>query len=120
MQHFLLARVKYVLVLMLLLAGIQTVVLAQSVNVKGKVLNEKAEPMPSVSVIVKGTTTGVSTNNDGEFSINAPNKNSVLVFSSVGYQSQEITVGNQSNLSIVLKVGEAGQLDAVVVVGYGT
>src|SRR4051812_19326280 len=107
MRCFLPSRAKYAYLLVILLVCNYASVIAQSISVKGKVLNEKAEGMPGVSVLVKGTNNGVSTNQDGEFSLKVPNRNTVLVFSSVGYQTQEMAVGNQSNLSIVMKAGEA-------------
>ncbi|WP_240743263.1 SusC/RagA family TonB-linked outer membrane protein [Ilyomonas limi] len=105
---------------MLFTIGISAIALAQSVTVRGKVTNEKSEAVPNISVLVKGTRNGVTTDDNGNFVITVPNSNSTLVFSSIGYQSQEVPVGNQSTINVVLKAAEAGQLDAVVVVGYGT
>src|SRR5690349_19257749 len=120
MHYFLLKRVKYVIVFILLITGMNTVALAQSVTVKGRVTNEKNEAVPNISVLVKGTRNGVTTDDNGDFVIKVPNSSATLVFSSIGYQSQEVPVGNQSTINVVLKAAEAGQLDAVVVVGYGT
>jgi TonB-linked SusC/RagA family outer membrane protein len=120
MHYFLLSRVKYVIALILFTIGISAVVLAQSVTVKGRVTNEKNEAVPNITVLVKGTKTGATTDDNGNYVITVPGSNSTLVFSSIGYQSQEVIVGNQSTINLVLKAGEAGQLDAVVVVGYGT
>ncbi|GGG51364.1 SusC/RagA family TonB-linked outer membrane protein [Croceivirga lutea] len=74
-------------------------------------------PLPGASVIVKGTTNGVSTDFDGVFSIEA-NSDDVLVVSYIGYTPQEINVGNQTQFTIVLEAGN--QLDEVVIIGYGT
>ena len=120
MHYFLLSRVKYVIVLMLFTIGITTVVLAQSLSVKGRVTNEKNEAVPNISVLIKGTKNGTTTDDNGNYVIPVPGSNSTLVFSSIGYQTQEIAVGGQSTINVVLKASEAGQLDAVVVVGYGT
>jgi TonB-linked SusC/RagA family outer membrane protein len=120
MHYFLFARVKNAVLFMLLFIGIHTIALAQSVTVKGKVTNEKNEAVPNITVLVKGTKTGATTDENGTYLINVPSSNSTLVFSSIGYQSQEVAVGNQSTINVVLKAAEAGQLDAVVVVGYGT
>ncbi|HEX5025402.1 MAG TPA: SusC/RagA family TonB-linked outer membrane protein, partial [Agriterribacter sp.] len=119
MQNFLLnkAKIAFVAVLMLLM---NSGLFAQSISVKGKVRNDKAEPMPNASVLIKGSTNGVTTNENGEFSINVPSSKSVLLISAIGYQNQEITVGSQTNIEVVMLIGEASQLDAVVVVGYGT
>lgn len=93
--------------------------LAQSKKVTGKVTSQGNTPLASVSVQVKGTRTGTTTNNDGVFSISVPGNNAVLVFSSVGYTTQEITVGDQAALEVKL-AESADKLADVVVVGYGT
>ncbi len=93
---------------------------AQSISVKGKVINERAEALSGASVLVKGTTNGTSTDENGAFAITVPNKQTVLVITNIGYQNQEITVGSQSFIEVKMSAGEAGQLESVVVVGYGT
>lgn len=90
----------------------------QSITVKGKVTDKDGEPLPGVSVTVKGTTTGVMTDVDGNYSINVPNSNAVLILSYMGFTSQEHKVGNNTALDIVL-VEQSTDLDEVVVVGYG-
>jgi TonB-linked SusC/RagA family outer membrane protein len=77
------------------------------------------ETLPGVNVIIKGTSTGAVTNIDGEYSLEVPGPESVLVFSYVGYISQEVTVGNQTVVDVTLSQ-DLAQLDEVVVVGYGT
>lgn len=89
-----------------------------SITVTGTVVDTEGLTMPGVNIIVKGTTTGVITDIDGNFRISVPDKNSVLVFSFVGYTAQDIVVGNQTNIKIVLQA-DALELDDVVVVGYG-
>ncbi|GHV32909.1 hypothetical protein FACS1894177_09330 [Bacteroidia bacterium] len=76
------------------------------------------EPLPGVSIAIKGTTTGTATDLNGNYSISVPNGNAVLVFSYIGSLTQEITVGNKSSIDITLKenVQEIGD---VVVTGYG-
>ncbi|MBW7891941.1 MAG: TonB-dependent receptor, partial [Chitinophagaceae bacterium] len=96
------------------------VAFAQSITIKGKVTDDKAEPLPNASVLVKGTSNGVTTGEDGSFSINVPNTRAVLVITAIGHQRQEITVGNQKEIEVVLAVGEASELESVVVVGYAT
>lgn len=93
---------------------------AQNLSVKGKVTNEKSEAVPNISVLVKGTATGATTDDNGDYLLKVPDSNSVLVFSSIGYESQEAKVGSRSTVNIVLKTAEAGKLSEVVVVGYGT
>ncbi|MBB1489860.1 carboxypeptidase-like regulatory domain-containing protein, partial [Oceanospirillum sp. D5] len=75
-------------------------------------------PLPGVNVIIKGTTTGTTTDFDGNYQIEA-NNGDIIVFSYVGYASQEITYSGQSTLDIQL-AEDAAQLDEVVVIGYGT
>ncbi|GGH03885.1 SusC/RagA family TonB-linked outer membrane protein [Mucilaginibacter phyllosphaerae] len=84
----------------------------------GVVKDLKGAPIPGVTVAVKGTATAVSTNYDGKFSITA-GPTAVLRFSMVGFDAQEVTVGNQQQISIVLKESNKG-LQEVVVIGYGT
>ncbi|GGZ83496.1 SusC/RagA family TonB-linked outer membrane protein [Algibacter mikhailovii] len=82
------------------------------------VVSDADGPLPGVNIIIKGTTTGTQTDFDGNFAIEADNS-SVLVFSYIGYKSQEITVGNNTTLNVVLEADIAG-LEEVVVVGYTT
>lgn len=90
----------------------------QNIEITGKVTNENNTPLSGVSVQVKGTNIGVLTNDDGNFTIAVPDRNAVLVFSYVGYQEQEVPVGNQTTLNIILQPA-SGELEQVVVVGYG-
>ncbi len=76
------------------------------------------ESIPGVSIAVKGTNTGTVTGADGTFSITVPSSQSVLVFSNIGYTSQEVTVGSQSTLRVTLQE-DVAVLSEVVVVGYG-
>lgn len=75
-------------------------------------------PLPGVSVLVKGTTTGTSTDAEGKFTLTVPDNTSVLVLSFIGFTSQEVTVGNQTNLSIQMKE-DATELGEVVVTALG-
>lgn len=90
----------------------------QSITVKGKVTDNAGEPLPGVSIILKGTTIGVMTDIDGNYSINVPNSNAILTISYVGFVPQEHKVGNNVTLNVVL-VEQSTDLDEVVVVGYG-
>ena len=80
---------------------------------------ETNEPLPGVSITVKGSSKGTLTNVKGEFSLNTPNEKTVLVFSFVGYIAKEIEVGNTTKLTVSLQQ-DSQALDEVVVVGYGT
>ncbi|WP_026956592.1 SusC/RagA family TonB-linked outer membrane protein [Algoriphagus vanfongensis] len=85
--------------------------------VKGIVTDETGEALIGASVSIKGTVTGTITDIDGSFSINA-SEGDILVFSYIGYISKEITLGNQTNLTVEL-AADITQLDDVVVVAYG-
>ena len=106
----------FFLLLMPLLGLSQT---ASNLSVSGQVSDESGSGLPGVSVLVKGTQTGTTTDQSGSFAINVPNENSVLVFSFVGYQPQEVTVGRASRLNVTLQA-DTKALEEVIVVGYGT
>ncbi|MBO9152400.1 TonB-dependent receptor [Chitinophaga sp. GCM10012297] len=91
---------------------------APPVKITGKVTSEKGEPLPGVTVQVKGTSNGALTNGDGNFSITAPSANVTLVISFMGFVSQEVQVTSAAPLDIVLKEDNKS-LNEVVVVGYG-
>ena len=101
--------------LALLTIGVQA--FAQNA-VTGKVVDAKGEPVVGAGVQVKGTTAGVVTDLDGNFSIKVADK-ATLVISSIGYKTAEVAVGGRNNLNVVLEE-DALFLDDVVVVGYGT
>ena len=86
-------------------------------TVSGVVTDDSGSPLPAVNVVVKGTTIGVSTNFDGNYSINATN-GQVLVFSSLGFESHEVAV-ESATLNVTL-LESASELDEVVLIGYGT
>jgi TonB-linked SusC/RagA family outer membrane protein len=89
-------------------------------SVSGKVLSaEDSSPVPGVTVVLKGTTTGTTTDVDGKYQINVPENSSVLVFSAVGYLTQEKVVGTSSVVDVSMS-SDQKTLDEVVVVGYGT
>ncbi|WP_221392234.1 TonB-dependent receptor [Dyadobacter sp. NIV53] len=89
-------------------------------TITGKISDENGLPLPGVSIVLKGSSTGTVSNTDGAYSINIPDTgNPVLVFSFVGYLPKESTIGNQTTLDIQLLVDNKA-LEEVVVVGYGT
>ncbi|MVN75552.1 SusC/RagA family TonB-linked outer membrane protein [Hymenobacter sp. HMF4947] len=104
--------------LLLLVAWLALAQAMAQTTVKGKVLDDSKMGIPGVTVLVKGTTLGTATGGDGSFSLACP-PDSRLVFSFVGYATQEVAVGGRSTLSVTLAT-DAKQLDDVVVVGYGT
>ncbi|WP_439558995.1 SusC/RagA family TonB-linked outer membrane protein, partial [Dyadobacter sp.] len=87
-------------------------------TVKGRIKDEQGQALPGVSVVVKGTTAGTVTDNEGNYSVNA-DRNSTLVFSFIGYLTQEIEIGTRNNVDITL-AADTKALEEVVVVGYGT
>ncbi|PGH39509.1 MAG: SusC/RagA family TonB-linked outer membrane protein, partial [Candidatus Nephrothrix sp. EaCA] len=90
------------------------------VSVSGKITDAKtSEPLPGVNVTVKGTAHGTSADAEGKYALTVDDPNATLVFSYVGYISQEVLIGAQSVIDIQLEADEK-QLDEVVVVGYGT
>lgn len=89
------------------------------VQVRGRVTDSQGEPVPGVTVLVKGTQQGVITDIDGNYSLAVPGPESVLVFSFVGMDTREVVVGNRSTIPIVLTETVTG-LEEIVVVGYGT
>jgi TonB-linked SusC/RagA family outer membrane protein len=93
--------------------------LAQSSRVTGIVKDAQGKALPGVSVVVKGTTTGTTTDNEGRFSIEVPNSRSILVFSLIGHADREEIVGTRKTVDLTLSES-ASNLDEVVVIGYGT
>tara|TARA_R110001592_G_scaffold123108_4_gene330638 strand:- start:23630 stop:26686 length:3057 start_codon:yes stop_codon:yes gene_type:complete len=87
-------------------------------SVSGTVTDESKTPLPGVSIMIKGTTTGVVTDFDGIFKIKVK-KGDVLKFLYLGFKEQDITIGSQKTLNIIMKE-DAAQLDEIVIVGYGS
>jgi hypothetical protein len=91
--------------------------MAQDIQISGTVTDASGAPLPGVSIVVKGTTTGTASSVDGNFELPVP-PGATLVFSSVGMKSQEIAVGNQTVIDVVLEADIVG-LDEVVVTALG-
>ena len=89
------------------------------ITVNGTITSEDQQPLIGATVLVKGTTTGAVTDLDGKFTLQVPDQNAVLVIGYTGFAEQEITVGTQTQLNIVLKV-DIQRLNELVVVGYGS
>lgn len=94
-------------------------VAAQSRAVTGKVIDAGGYGLPGVSVTVKSSTIGAITDANGAYSVNVPGDNNTLVFSYIGYVSQEVTIGTKSQITVTL-TEDIASLSEVVVVGYGT
>lgn len=91
---------------------------AQDQAIHGRVTSDGGDPVPGASVVIKGTNKGQTTKANGEFSIAAA-KGAVLIISSIGYASQEITVGDNASINVQLSAATK-DIGEVVVVGYGT
>lgn len=95
-------------------------VLAQEKTVTGTVTGaESGQTLPGVNVTIQGTQTGTVTNAQGRYTIDVPGPEATLVFSFVGYQDQTVQVGDRTEINVALQES-VGQLDQVVVTGYGT
>ncbi|WP_144215089.1 SusC/RagA family TonB-linked outer membrane protein [Flavobacterium anhuiense] len=91
----------------------------QQKEIKGKITDGFGLPVPGVNIIEKGTTNGVQSDLDGQFSLKVKNEKAVLVVTYVGFKTKEVLVNGQTNISIKLEEDSA-KLDEVVVVGYGS
>jgi TonB-linked SusC/RagA family outer membrane protein len=103
---------------MLVLMCISVCGYAQETTIGGIVTDNNNSPLPGVSIIVKGTSIGTVTDIDGNYSLKSINRDNILVFSFIGYATQEVAVNGRTTIDITLKE-DAQRLDEVVVVGYG-
>jgi TonB-linked SusC/RagA family outer membrane protein len=94
-------------------------VFAQRITVTGRVTDESGSPLPGTTVVIKGTTVGASADSDGKYTLDVSSRNVSLIFSFVGFVTQEIAVQNRAVVDVVLQAEITG-LQEVIVVGYGT
>lgn len=106
---------RFVFVILLLLVNLS---LMAQITVTGVVTDTGNQPITGVSVVVKGTSVGVVTGIDGKYSLNVPSGGTTLMFSFIGFKTQEVAINSQSVINVVLEE-ELTVLDEVVVVGYG-
>ncbi|NLP56861.1 TonB-dependent receptor [Lutibacter sp. B1] len=92
---------------------------SQQQTINGLVTDDQGNPLPSASVVVKGTTNGTTTDFDGKFTITVNDNDTTLIISYLGFQTLEVSIEGKNNLNIILKPS-AESLEEVVVVGYGT
>jgi TonB-dependent starch-binding outer membrane protein SusC len=90
----------------------------QEIQVGGKITGANGEPLPGVSITLKGSSRGTATDSSGNFTLSVP-EDGTLVITYIGYATQEIRINNQTVMNIQLKPSD-NQLDQVIVVGYGT
>jgi TonB-linked SusC/RagA family outer membrane protein len=109
-------KTKFSVMLTLLLALVVQISFAQQKAVSGTVTDDSQMPLPGATIIIQGTTTGTTTDFDGNFTINA-DASDVLVVSFVGYATQNVTVGDSTNIQIEMAADNS--LDEVVVVAFG-
>src|SRR5699024_1080753 len=114
---------KWILVLCVITSlwiGKTSTAVAQNTTVSGTVTDASTEgTIPGVNILVKGTTTGTSTDAEGDFELNVPSMQDTLVISFIGYQTQEVPVNGRASLDVALQP-QAVMGEEMVVVGYGT
>src|SRR6266480_4944462 len=109
---------SYFACLLLLFLSVSTGVWAQGIQVSGVVQDAKNNPLPGVTVTVKGSGTATSTDPNGHYTITIPNTKAVLVFSNVGFLNREEVVGTRTAINASMNES-ASDLEGVVVIGYG-
>ena len=113
---FFITRTNLISILLVLFT---TQLFAQNMTITGVVKDQSGEPLIGVNVMEKGTTNGSITDIDGKYSVSTTGKKPILVFSYIGYVSQEVPVGNQKAINVTMKE-DTEELEEVVVIGYGT
>jgi TonB-linked SusC/RagA family outer membrane protein len=107
------------LMIFLFLSGLWFQGISQAIQVKGNITDAtNGEPLIGVNILIKGTSTGTVTDFDGNYILEV-NPDDALIFSYIGYQSQEIDVSSRNVIDVMLQI-EATSLDEIVVIGYGT
>jgi len=91
----------------------------QERRISGKVTDKDGTPLPGVSIVIKGTTTGTTTGMDGNFQLQVSSEKDILVFSFIGMETQEITIGALTQINLTMVEAAIG-LEEVVVIGYGS
>lgn len=114
-------RIFWILLVQICFSGLLSAnsSLAQGTGITGQVNDENGNSLPGVSVLEKGTTNGTITDIDGKYALEVANSNSTIIFSYVGYVTEEIVVGNRTSIDLAM-VADLTTLDELVVVGYGT
>ena len=115
-------RVKGILMLLFILLFSSSIIAQETKTVSGKVFDSETNvALPGATVLLKGTSVGVSTDVNGSYSIAIPEgDNSVLVFQFLGYEDKEVPVNGRSVIDATLDIGGGILTDEMVVLGYGT
>ncbi|UXX79817.1 TonB-dependent receptor [Reichenbachiella carrageenanivorans] len=108
---------KLKLLLIVLLLGYTSASWAQT-QISGVVTDDENVPLPGASILIKGTTVGVVTDVDGNYSLQVPDQTAVLVFSFVGFDTEEVTVGSRSVIDMAM-TSDITSMEEIVVIGYG-
>jgi hypothetical protein len=116
-KHKMLKRVVYWSFL-IFLTGLSGLLNAQTIRVTGKVVDKDKQPIPGVNIVIEGTTTGVSSNVDGDYFIDVKST-STLIFSYMGMITQKLAVNGNKIVNVTM-VEDVQSLNEVVVIGYGT
>lgn len=103
----------------IIIKGLNSNTVAQQKSITGRVTDENGQPLPGVTVVVKGTTQGTVTDVNGKYSISSVTSESVLVFSFVGMATQEVTVGAKANIDVTMQSDAIG-IEEVVAIGYSS
>jgi TonB-linked SusC/RagA family outer membrane protein len=117
--HFKIPRFLLLTFSMILLGGLQLQSAYGQVSISGKVSDENNRGLPGTSVSIRGTTGGTITDQNGYFSIEVENTDATLVFTFLGYTTQEVQIGDRTEINVQM-IPEVMSLDQVIVVGYGT
>ncbi len=105
--------------IMILLLSVVSITYAQERLTQGVIIDESGIPIPGANILIKGTSNGTVSDSDGKFTVKIPSDNTTLVISFVGYEMQEVQVGNTAAITVVLKELRS-EIDNVIVIGYGT
>ncbi|UFH53359.1 TonB-dependent receptor [Spirosoma sp. KNUC1025] len=101
-------------------AGLNGAPRLADITIQGKIIDgESRTPIPGVNVVIKGSNSGTTSDTEGNYRITVPNESAVLVFSFVGYTSQEVKIGNRTTVDVAM-AADSKSLGEVVVIGYGT
>ncbi len=114
------ARAKLIRIpILLFLMVLSLYVSAQELSITGTVTDDTGNAMPGVTVFLKGTTQGTTTDVDGKYTISGVSIGSTIIYSFIGMTTQEVVVANESNIDITLKAEYLG-LDEVMIIGYSS